>query len=174
MWPKDVKAPKYGHKNHVTSHKRWIRILGIVLKDRVEPGYKWDACADQPQTFPLRSHVNGIVGTCADRPTTPQVPRIHRSLCPPRPTAHAQTLKRSPSPLASLSVHKNTHCIEDKITALVLMNVPRRAWLQAGRVWRPNDVTPLTLISEHKKWCLLPGYWSHVMRMRPWNVMVES
>ena len=58
--------------------------------------------------FPLRSHVNGIVGTCADHPTTPQVPRIHVSTCPTRPTTHAQTLKRSPRPLASPEVNKNT------------------------------------------------------------------
>ena len=75
------------------------------------------------QAFPLRSHVNGIVGACADRQTTPQVPRIHRSLFPPRPTAHAQTLKRSPRPLASPEVNKKTHCMEVKITALVLMNL---------------------------------------------------
>ena len=44
----DVKAPKYGHKNHVTPPKRWIRILGIVLKDRVEPGYEGDAQTKAP------------------------------------------------------------------------------------------------------------------------------
>ena len=133
-------APIFGHPIHVTPWGKEHHTQEVdphsshSFIDRVKPGNKRDACAVQPQAFPLRSHVNGIIGTCADRPTTPQVPRIHRSLCPPRPTAHAQTLKRSPSPLASLSVHKNTHCIEDKITALVLMNVPRRAWLQAGRV----------------------------------------
>ena len=44
----DVKAPKYGHKNHVSPPKRWIRILGIVLKDRVEPGYKGDTQNEAP------------------------------------------------------------------------------------------------------------------------------
>ena len=44
----DVKAPIFGHKNHVTPHKRWIRILGIVLKNRVEPGYEWDAQTKAP------------------------------------------------------------------------------------------------------------------------------
>ena len=45
----DVKTPKYGHKSHVTPHKRWSRILGIVLKDRVEPGYEGDA-QNKPQS----------------------------------------------------------------------------------------------------------------------------
>ena len=146
------------------------------LNDRVRPGNEWDACAVQPQAFPLRSHVNGIVGTCADRPTTPQVPRIHRSLCPTRPTAHAQTLKRSPRPLAFPSVHKKrTHTLYWRQHHCISFNESRQCpKLQAGRVWRPSDVTPLTLIGKHKKGCLLHGYWSHVMRMRPWNVMVES
>ena len=65
------------------------------------------------QAFALRSHVNGIVGTCADRQTTPQVPRIPVSLFPRRPTAHAQTMKSSPRPLASQKSRK-THCCEVK------------------------------------------------------------
>ena len=44
----DVKAPKYGHKSHVTPPKRWSRILGIVLKDRVEPGYEGDTQKQSP------------------------------------------------------------------------------------------------------------------------------
>ena len=144
------------------------------FNDRVEPGNKRDACAVQPQAFPLRSHVIGIVGTCADRQTTPQVPRIHRSLCPTRPTAHAQTLKRSPRPLASPSVHKK-HTLYGGQHHCIGFNESRE-WpkLHTGRMWRPSGVTPLTLIGKHKKGCLLHGYWSHVMRMWPWNIMVES
>ena len=74
----DVKAPKYGHKNHVTPHKRWSRILGIVWKDRVEPGYEWDT---------------------QNKPQSPRIPR--KSI-------------------------KNTHSMENQITALVLMDVPRK------------------------------------------------
>ena len=65
-----------------------------------------DACAVRTHGFALRSHVNGIVGPCADRQNSPQVPRIHVSLFSRRPTAHAQTMKRSPRPLASLKVHE--------------------------------------------------------------------
>ena len=68
-----------------------------------------DACAVGPKAFALRSHVNGIVDTCADRQTTPQFPRILMSTFPPRPTAHAQTMKSSPRPLASQkSMKKHT------------------------------------------------------------------
>ena len=73
-----------------------------------------DACAVGAQAFALRSHVNGIVGTCADRQTTPQVPRIPVSLFSRRPTAHAQTMKSSPRPLASQKSRK-THYMEVKI-----------------------------------------------------------
>ena len=55
-----------------------------------------DACAVGPKAFALRSHVNGIVDTCADRQTTPQVPRIPMSTFPPRPTAHAQNAQNKP------------------------------------------------------------------------------
>ena len=49
----DVKAPKYGHKSHVTPPKRWNRILGIVLKDRVEPGYEGTLkISPNPLAFP--------------------------------------------------------------------------------------------------------------------------
>ena len=71
---------------------------------RGEPGLR--ACAVGPEAFALRSHVNGIVDTCADRQTTPQVPRIPMSTFPRRPTAHAQTMKSSPRPLASPEVHE--------------------------------------------------------------------
>ena len=56
----------------------------------------------------MRSHVNGIVGTCADRQNTPQVPCIYMNTFLHRPTAHAQTLKRIPKPFASPEVNKNT------------------------------------------------------------------
>ena len=62
------------------------------------------------QAFALRSHVNEIVGTCAVHQTTPQVPRMPVSLCPRRPTAHAQVMKNSPRPLASPKSRK-THKI---------------------------------------------------------------
>ena len=64
------------------------------------------------QAFTLRSHVNEIVGTCADRQTTPQVPRMPVSLFPRRPTAHAQVTKSGPRPLASPKSRK-THKILD-------------------------------------------------------------
>ena len=73
-----------------------------------------DACAVGAQAFALRSHVNGIVGTCADRQTTPQVPRIPVSLFPRRPTAHAQTMKIAPDPSHPKSQEK-THYMEVKI-----------------------------------------------------------
>ena len=105
--------PKWRHNAHIWASKfTWphrkknTTHSSHSFNDRVEPGDKRDACAVQPQTFTLRSHVNRIVSTCADRPSTPQVPRVHVSLCPPRPTAHAQTLKRSPRPFASPSVNK--------------------------------------------------------------------
>ena len=60
------------------------------------------------QAFALRSHVNEIVGTCAVHQTTPQVPRMPVSLCPRRPTTHAQVMKSSPRPLASPKSRK-TH-----------------------------------------------------------------
>ena len=71
---------------------------------RGEPGVR--ACAVGPEAFALRSHVNGIVDTCADRQTTPQVTRILISLFPRRAIAHAQTTKSSPRPLASPEVHE--------------------------------------------------------------------
>ena len=123
-------ASKYGHVVHVTPWGKEHHTQEVdphtshSFNDRVEPGDKWDACAVQSQTFILRSHVIGIVGTCANRQTTPQVPRIHRSTFPPRPTAHAQTLKRSPSPLASPEVNKNTlyggqhHLIQKQVSRM--------------------------------------------------------
>ena len=132
--------PIFGHTIHVTpwgkehTHNRLDPHASHSFNDRVKPGYKRDACAVQPRLFPLRSHVNGIVSTCADSQTTPQVPRVHRSLCPPRPTAHAQTLKRSPRPLASPEVNKNTHLYGGQNHCIGLMDVPRKAWVQTGRV----------------------------------------
>ena len=64
------------------------------------------------QAFALRSHVNEIVGTCAVHQTTPQVPRMPVSLCPRRPTAHAQVMKSSPRPLASPKSRKNTQDLD--------------------------------------------------------------
>ena len=127
-----------------------------------------------PNAFALRSHVNGIVGTCANRQNTPQVPRIYVSTFPHRP-AHAQTLNRIPRPLASPEVNKKTHCIEVKIMFFNLMKISTK-WprLQAERVWGPSDVTPWKLMGEQKKRCLLLGWRSHEPGMRPWNVVVES
>ena len=65
-----------------------------------------DACAVWPKTFTMRSHVNGIIGPCADRQNSPQVSRIRMSLFLRRPATHAQTMKRSPRPLASLKIHE--------------------------------------------------------------------
>ena len=79
-----------------------------------------DACAVGPKAFALRSLVNGIVGTCADRQIAPQVPRIPMSTFPRRPTAHAQTMKSSPRPLTSPEVHEKTHCIEVKINFFLI------------------------------------------------------
>ena len=84
------------------------------------------------QAFALRSHVNGIVGTCADRQTTPQVPRMPVSLFPRGPTTHAQTTKSSPRPLASQK-SRTTHSIEVNIH-FFNQHIANRAWLQAGRV----------------------------------------
>ena len=92
-----------------------------------------DACAVGPKAFALRSHVNGIVGTCADRQTTPQVPRIPVSLFPRRPTAHAQTMKSSPRPLASQKSRK-THYMEVKINFFLINTSRVEPGLQAGRM----------------------------------------
>ena len=156
----------HGEKNRHT--KSSIHIVHIVFND---------ACAVLPKTCTLRSHVNGVVGSCADRLNGPQVPRIRVSLFSRRPTTHAQTMKRSPRPLASLKVHEKTHCIEVNIN-LFLMNIPRKAWLQVGRVWGPNDVTPIffftNLMSEQQKGCLFPGWRGHVFGVRPQNAMMET
>ena len=71
------------------------------------------------EAFALRSHVNGIVGTSADRQNTPQVPRNYMNTFPRRPTAHAQTLKRIPRPLASPEVNEKYTLLEINITLLV-------------------------------------------------------
>ena len=133
-----------------------------------------DACAVGPKAFALRSHVNGIVGTCADRQTTPQVPRIPVSLFPRRPTAHAQTTKSSPRPLASQKSRK-THCFRvKKIIFVIKWKTNLEPGLQAGRVWRPSDVTPLILMNEQKKWCLPLGRKSHERWMRPFDIVVVT
>ena len=89
---------------------------------RKTPIVAWwlDACAVRTYGFALRSHVNAIVGSCADRQNSPQVPRIRVSLFSRRPTAHAQSMKRSPRPLHEKKpqtprITKNpwkTHCME--------------------------------------------------------------
>ena len=118
---------------------------------RKTPIVAWslDACAVGPKAFALRSHMNGIVGTCADRQTTPQVPRIPMSTFPRRPTAHAQTMKSSPRPLASQKSRK-THCCRVKNHFLWFNEKTNLepGW-QAGRVWRPSDVTPIFYINTH-------------------------
>ena len=170
MWP------KWRWNAHIWSWKfTWPHGVKNTRIHRKTPIVAWwfDACAVGPKAFALRSHVNGIVDTCADRQTTPQVPRVSMSTFPRRPTAHAQTMKSSPRPLASAEVHEKTHCMEVRINFFFLMNISNRAWWQAGRVWRPSDVTPLTLIGEHKKWCLPLGGRRHEQGMRPWNIMVE-
>ena len=97
--PNDVSMTIFGHKNsrdpmgkRTRSHKS--------LNPCVWSGY---ACAVLPKAWTLRSHVSGIVGTCEDHQNTPQVPRIHMSLFPHRPTARAPTLKLA-RPLASPKV----------------------------------------------------------------------
>ena len=64
------------------------------------------------KAFTLRSHVNEIVGTYAAHQTTRQVPRMPVSLCPRRPTAHAQVMKSGPRPLASPKSRKNTQDLD--------------------------------------------------------------
>ena len=131
-----------------------------------------DACAVRPKAFALRSHVNGIVGTCADRQTTPQVPRIPMSTFPRRPTAHAQTLKTSPRPLASPEVHekhtvwrsKSTFFNENLDSSLVTSGT----YVTSKRRHALDD-----LIHKVNVRCLLPGGRRHEQWMRPWNIMVE-
>ena len=53
-----------------------------------------------------------------------------------------------------------------------MVDVNRNGWLKRKEGWLES--TPLTLIGKHKKGCLPLGYGSHVMRMWPWNIMVES
>ena len=76
------------------------------FNDRVEPGNKWDACADQSQAFSPAQSREWDRRHMRRPPNDSPGPRIHRSLFPPRPTAHAQTLKRSPRPLASPEVNE--------------------------------------------------------------------
>ena len=100
--------------------------------------------------FALRSHVNGIIGSCADRQNTPQVPRIYMNVFPHRPTAHVQTLKRIPRPFASPEVNEKYTVFE--IKSLCRFNTfSRGTYLQSGHVRHPGDVTPLSLIHEEKE-----------------------
>ena len=163
--------PIYGHKIHVTP---WEKNIGIHRKT---PMVAWwlDACAVGPKAFALRSHVNGIVGTCADRQTTPQVPRIPVSLFPRRPTAHAQTTKIAPDPSHPKSQEKHT-VVEWKIIFCDLMKkqisnlVDKRDVCDVRVTSRPF----FTLIHIMKIGCLLPGGRSHEQGMRPSNVVVET
>ena len=128
-----------------------------------------DACAVGPKAFALRSHVNGIVGTCADRQTTPQVPRIPVSLFPRRPTAHAQATKSSPRPLASQKSRK-THCFRVKKNHFCdLMKNKSRTWITSGTCvapeWRHaldiNEWTKEMVFASWKKksWALDEAIW---------------
>ena len=87
-------------ENRTRSPRVWTRVCVCV--------WCGDACAVLPKAWSLHSHVIGIVGTCADRQYTPQVPRIHVSLFPHRPTAHAPTLKLAPDPSHHQKSLKNT------------------------------------------------------------------
>ena len=44
-----------------------------------------------PMALALRNQVSEIAGTCVDRQNTPQVPRIHMSAFPHRPSAYAHS-----------------------------------------------------------------------------------
>ena len=94
--------------------------------------------------------------SCADCQNTPQVPRIHVSTFSRRPTAHAQTMKRSPRPLASLEVNKKKlYWGQNHLFGFNRLSTV--AWLQAGRVWGPSDVTPL-IFNTHSK-CRVIASW---------------
>ena len=133
-----------------------------------------NACAVGPKAFALRSHVNGIVGTCADRQLSPQVPRMPGSLFPRRPTAHAQTAKSSPRPLASQKSRK-THSMEVNIH-FFNQHIANRAWNDKRDVCDVQMTSRpffFTLIHEINIRCLLLRGRSHEQGMRPWNIMVE-
>ena len=67
------------------------------------------------------------------------------------------TMMTYPMPIFGHPVHvtpweKNTHTkCWIHILRIVLLNVPRKAWVQAGRVWRPSDVTPMFYINTHNE-----------------------
>ena len=87
----------------------------------------------------------------------------------------SQTMKNSPSPFASQKSRK-THTVVEWKKSFLWFNEKTNlepGW-QAGRVWRPSDVTPLTLIGEHKKGCLTLGGRSHERWMRPFDIVVET
>lgn len=47
-------------------------------------------------------------------------------------------------------------------------------YLQSGRVRHPSDVTPMSLIHEHNKWCLPLGWAGYERVTRPWNVVIKA
>ena len=116
MWLIDVTTHCFSPRDPIgIKNTRTQELNPHCLHSFIENRAWWlDACADGVQALTLRSHVNGIVGTCADRQTTPQVPRVPMSLFPCTPTAHAQTTKSSPRPLASQKSRK-THSMEVNI-----------------------------------------------------------
>ena len=140
--------PKWRGNAHIWSWKfTWPHGKKNTHRQELDPHCshsfnEHDACAVWPKTFTMRSHVNGVVGPCADRQNTPQVSHIRMSLFPRRPTTHAQTTKISPSPLASLEVHEKYTVLRSTST-FFLMTISNGAWWQVGRVWRPSDVTPM-------------------------------
>ena len=151
MWLFDVTFAPKTHVTHGIKNTRTQELNLHCSHSFMERRAWWlNACAVGPKAFALRSHVNGIVGTCADRQTTPQVPRIPVSLFPRRPTAHAQTMKSSPRPLASQSQEK--HTLWRSTSTFFNQHIARRAWLKVGRVWRPSDVTPIFCINTQNEY----------------------
>ena len=132
------------------------------------------ACAVWPNGFALRSHVNGIVGTCADRQNSSQIPRIYVSLFPHGPTAHAQTMKKKPQTLASPEVHEKTHCIEIKLDFFLITNLEWSLVTSGTCVrseWHHALFFFTTLVYKINIGCLLLGGRSHKQWMRPSNGM---
>ena len=126
------------------------------------------------KAFALRSHVNEIVGTCAVHQTTPQVPRIPMSLCPRRPTAHAQVMKSSPRPLASPKSRKNTQDLDPHM--IFLMDESRVSLVTCGTCvtpeWRHAHFFAL-IYRMNISYLLLRGR-SHERWMRPFDIMVVT
>ena len=81
--------------------------------------------------------------------------------------------KVAPDPSHPKSQEK--HTLWRSTSTFFNQHIARRAWLQAGRMWRPSDVTPIFFALIHKMniRCLLLGGRSHEQGMRPCNIMVE-